>query len=142
MSASNDHLNWAEAHARAADAIMKTGQHAWSVVACFYSGLHMVHAALPHMQQLSVAQQHPENHTGRTFQSEGTCVVIDRYVSSLSAPYRSLFDGSIDVRYNGHQPTRAEAEAHRTFDLQKIAKWACSVIHTPQPCDCWLIALV
>jgi hypothetical protein len=134
-------LSRAEAHFSAAEVIHRHNEYPWATVALFYAGMHLIHAGLPALAHLSVAQQHPESHDGSTFQAEGTNVIVRRYVQHLHTQYKSLFSASIDVRYNGNPTTRAEAENHRRIDLPPIAAWACEQIHADPSCGCWLRAM-
>jgi hypothetical protein len=110
----------------------------WAAVATFYSGMHMIHAGLPTLPHLSVAQQHPESHDGSTYMAEGTNIIVRRHVSALHTYYKSLFSMSVDVRYNGAEPSQAQAEQLRRTDLPPIAKWACEQFHADPNCACWL----
>lgn len=138
MADSQDHLTRAKAHFDTANAIVQHGEFPWGAVALFYAGMHVIHAGLPLMPNLSIAQQHPESHTGKTFMAEGTLIVVQRYVSMLHLPYSSLHSMSVDVRYNGYLPGRAEADNLRNVDLRQIARWACGLVHGNPGCTCWL----
>lgn len=137
MPPSQDHLLWAQAHYDAGQSLVEARQYPWAVVAFYYSALHMLHAGLPVLPDLSPAQQHPESHTGITYGSEGTNHVVRRYLRQLDTPYRSLYDAGLAVRYRGDQPDKAVALEHRRKDVRPIAEWLCPLVHNDDG-DCWL----
>ena len=137
MTSTKLHDEWALSHFESGVKLLEVKEYSWAVVALFYSGLHIIHSVLPTMNHLGVAQQHPESHGGTSYGSEGTNVIVRRYVQSIDLPYRSLYDASIDVRYNGKKNSKLEAAQHRSQDLRLIATWACTQLHQPD-CSCWL----
>lgn len=113
-------------------------EYAWAAVAYFYAGMQLVHAILPTMNTLTVAQQHPESHRDYTSGAEGTNVVVRKHLAELDNAYRSLYDVSLDVRYRGARLKQAVAQHHRDDDLAAIGDHACRALHPEQLCDCWL----
>jgi hypothetical protein len=142
VSASAEHLSAAERHFRSAGAMIGVGEYNWASVALFYSAMHLVHAVLPVQSavRLAPAQQHPENHTGRDFLSEGTNVIVRTHFRPIDNMYKSLYQESLDVRYGSKVLTLAEAQGHVRYDLSPIADWACLQVHT-QPCQCWMTSV-
>lgn len=128
MNVPADHLRAAQNHDAAARAMFEAREYSWTAVALFYCGMHLVHSALPYLQHLTTAQQHPENHTGTSYKAEGTSMIVRAHAPSIRVPYDSLFNASLDVRYNGVILGRAEAREHRRVDLTAIADWAAQQI--------------
>ena len=113
------HVARADYHKEVADFLRsETDYPDWSLVALYYSALHLVDSVLADDPELPKDERNPRKHTGHEMGQRGRNQLVRARCSAIHADYRNLEELSRRTRYD----IKKLSEPENAYD-QSLGKW-------------------